>query len=383
MPVALALILGIRATMRGTEPVRHRTTTASTPKLDPEPPPRALVARTVDGSYNDLAVAGDGHGRHPVRAQRAAAVHRARAGRAADDAQPAAGEHGAAGAGRGDDPGDDAQRHRRRVAAVPDPRLVQPRHGRRAPASRCRARRRPLARGPDPAAAHRARPARRPAIRRRTFVNTETHWWDASQVYGATPEFQRAIRRPELGPGKVAIGADGLIDVDPAAARQLRRPRRLVGRPRAAAHAVHARAQRRLRRAARGLPVVDRRPGVRQGPPGRRRADREDPHRRVDDRDPRPPRAADRHARQLVRPRRGAGAPPARPDQRQRDHQRHPRLRHGPPLRAVLDHRGVRRGLPDAPAHPGRPRRCGRSPTRTARAGRVPRHRPPRARARC
>ena len=28
--------------------------------------------------------------------------------------------------------------------------------------------------------------------------------------------FLRAIRRPELGPGKVAIGADGLIDVDPA-----------------------------------------------------------------------------------------------------------------------------------------------------------------------
>ena len=50
----------------------------------------------------------------------------------------------------------------------------------------------------------------------RTFVNTETHWWDASQVYGSTPEFQRAIRKPNLGPGKVAVGADGLIDVDPA-----------------------------------------------------------------------------------------------------------------------------------------------------------------------
>ncbi len=33
-----------------------------------------------------------------------------------------------------------------------------------------------------------------------TFVNTETHWWDASQIYGSTPEFQRAIRRRELGP---------------------------------------------------------------------------------------------------------------------------------------------------------------------------------------
>ena len=50
----------------------------------------------------------------------------------------------------------------------------------------------------------------------RTFVNTETHWWDASQIYGSTQEFQDAVRRPELGPGKVAIGADGLIDIDPA-----------------------------------------------------------------------------------------------------------------------------------------------------------------------
>jgi hypothetical protein len=48
----------------------------------------------------------------------------------------------------------------------------------------------------------------------RTFVNTETHWWDASQIYGVTPQFQKAIRRPELGPGKLAIGADGLVDVD-------------------------------------------------------------------------------------------------------------------------------------------------------------------------
>ena len=200
----------------------------------------------------------------------------------------------------------------------------------------------------------------------RTFVNTETHWWDASQVYGATRSSSARSAVRDWAPGKVAIGADGLIDVDPARAGQLRRPRRLVGRPRAAAHAVHARAQRRLRRAARGLSVVERRPGVRQGPPGGRRPDRQDPHRRVDDRDPRPPRAADRHARQLVRPRRGADPPAARPAQPQRDHQRHPRLRHRPPLRAVLDHRGVRGGLPDAPAHARRLHAARRSPTRTA-----------------
>ncbi len=49
-----------------------------------------------------------------------------------------------------------------------------------------------------------------------TFVNTESHWWDASQIYGSTKEFREAVRRADLGPGKLAIGADGLIDLDPA-----------------------------------------------------------------------------------------------------------------------------------------------------------------------
>ncbi len=47
VPVALALILGVRA-MRARNCIRHERH-VSTPKLDPEPPPRALVARTVDG----------------------------------------------------------------------------------------------------------------------------------------------------------------------------------------------------------------------------------------------------------------------------------------------------------------------------------------------
>lgn len=50
--------------------------------------------------------------------------------------------------------------------------------------------------------------------RTRTHLNTETHWWDASQVYGSTPAFQRGIRTG--AGGRVRIGADGLIDVDPA-----------------------------------------------------------------------------------------------------------------------------------------------------------------------
>jgi hypothetical protein len=47
----------------------------------------------------------------------------------------------------------------------------------------------------------------------RTFLNTETHWWDGSQIYGSTEEFTHAVRTGREG--KVRIGADGLIDLDP------------------------------------------------------------------------------------------------------------------------------------------------------------------------
>jgi Animal haem peroxidase len=48
----------------------------------------------------------------------------------------------------------------------------------------------------------------------RTFVNTETSWWDASQVYGSRDSLQKAVRTGERG--RVRIGDDGLVDVDPA-----------------------------------------------------------------------------------------------------------------------------------------------------------------------
>jgi hypothetical protein len=59
---------------------------------------------------------------------------------------------------------------------------------------------------PDPSAA--------PDQQITTFLNTETHWWDGSQVYGSTPEFQHTVRTG--AEGKVRIGADGLIDIDPS-----------------------------------------------------------------------------------------------------------------------------------------------------------------------
>lgn len=51
-----------------------------------------------------------------------------------------------------------------------------------------------------------------------TFINRETHWWDASQIYGSSVEFQQHVRTPaECNDGKVRIDKDGFIDVAPAA----------------------------------------------------------------------------------------------------------------------------------------------------------------------
>jgi hypothetical protein len=58
-----------------------------------------------------------------------------------------------------------------------------------------------------------ADPTATPGQTTTTFLNTETHWWDASQVYGSTPEFQQAVRTDG---GKVRIDGNGLIDIDPA-----------------------------------------------------------------------------------------------------------------------------------------------------------------------
>jgi hypothetical protein len=53
-PIALALILGIRAVLRARN-LYDQNDAESLPKLDPQPEPRWLVARTVDGAYNDLS----------------------------------------------------------------------------------------------------------------------------------------------------------------------------------------------------------------------------------------------------------------------------------------------------------------------------------------
>ena len=46
-----------------------------------------------------------------------------------------------------------------------------------------------------------------------TFVNTETHWWDGSQIYGSDKPTQNKIRSGV--DGKLNIGPDGLLPADP------------------------------------------------------------------------------------------------------------------------------------------------------------------------
>lgn len=52
-----------------------------------------------------------------------------------------------------------------------------------------------------------------------TFANTETHWWDASQLYGSSAGFQRLLRSGEGG--KVRLSDDGLLPLDPTTLEEL------------------------------------------------------------------------------------------------------------------------------------------------------------------
>jgi len=45
------------------------------------------------------------------------------------------------------------------------------------------------------------------------YINENSHWWDGSQVYGSTPEGQRAIRTGQ--DGKIKVDPDGRLLIDP------------------------------------------------------------------------------------------------------------------------------------------------------------------------
>jgi len=46
-----------------------------------------------------------------------------------------------------------------------------------------------------------------------TFINTSSHWWDASQIYGQTPDYQKFVRSGQ--DGKLRIEPDGSLPLPP------------------------------------------------------------------------------------------------------------------------------------------------------------------------
>ena len=51
-----------------------------------------------------------------------------------------------------------------------------------------------------------------------TYANTESHWWDGSQIYGSNQEIQNRVRSGMEG--KLKVGPNGLIPVSPEALQE-------------------------------------------------------------------------------------------------------------------------------------------------------------------
>ena len=340
-----------RPTARG-QPLRHRSRAARHAAVH-GPGPRRLPRRAHARRHLQRPRrAAHGLDRIAVRAQRAALLHVPRGAARAARPQPAADQPAAP------DPGEvpaghDAQPARGRVDPVRGPRLVQPRRQRPDAALGDPGRgRRSVARPSDAHRPHAARSehragqagdvhdARHPLVGRLAGVRQH------AGVRRRAPDARaRQAEARRAGPASGGRRAEH---------RPQGRRRQLLDRTRPAALAVHARAQRGLRPAARRVPRDDRPAAVREGTARRRRADGEDPHGRLDAGDHRPsddrPRAPD----ELVRPARRALRQARRTRDEQRGDPRHPGLADEPPRRALLADRGVRRRLPDAPADPRR-----------------------------
>ena len=131
-----------------------------------------------------------------------------------------------------------------------------------------------------------------------TFVNTETHWWDASQVYGSSKAVMDAVRSGM--DGKLVIGNDGLLPISPVNGnRNHGRDRQLVDRASHTSHPVHVGAQRHLQHVDREVPGLIRRGSVREGTADQLRPDRQDSHRRLDSLDSPSPDHRSGRARKL------------------------------------------------------------------------------------
>jgi hypothetical protein len=181
------------------------------------------------------------------------------------------------------------------------------------------------------------------------FANAETHWWDGSQIYGSGREKQATIRTFEGGRIKVDENGRLLKSDIPGVDLTGMQENYWFG-----PGLLHTLAQRGGRGDRQGAPGPVRPAALRTRRARRLGPDRQDPHGRVDAVRPAPPGAADRHERQLVRRTRRDLPGQGRSHRRLRGPVRHHRVLDRSPQRTVLADRGVRLGLPDAPAHPGR-----------------------------
>ena len=352
--LALPVLIGLRTRLR--EKNLHDTGRGPLdrpPFTDPNQA-RHRGARTIDGTYNDLSdplmgSIGSRFGRNvPLEHTWPDAAPEAARSEPTPD-QPRAAH------ARDLPAGDDPEPPRGCVDPVRGPRLVQPRRQRPCdvlgdPARR----RRPVAAEPDadrpdsPGSELGARQAEHLRHRRHALVGRLADLRQHARVrrrdsVARARQAEARRRRPAAAGARCAHRLQG-------------RGRQLLGRPRAAALAVHARAQRRLRPPSRGVPGAVRPAALREGAARRRGADGEDPHGRLDSGDHRAPDDGARDAGELVRPARRALRPDVRATDEERGDSRHPRLADEPPRRSLLAHGGVRGGLPDAPADPGRVR---------------------------
>ncbi|ADB75170.1 peroxidase family protein [Geodermatophilus obscurus] len=209
VPLGLAVIAGLRDALRRHN--LHDTGTLPTTQPPAVPPfdPQVLTSRTVDGSYNDLAVpsagmAGSRFGRNvplvaagrpaPAEVVEPSPREVSRQLMTRDELIPARSVNALVAPwlqwmirdwfSHGKSPTEDPWRVE---LADDDPWPERPMLIMRTPED----------------------PTRPDTSSPRTSVNTCTHWWDASQIYGVTAEQQREARTFEGG--KLRVEADGML----------------------------------------------------------------------------------------------------------------------------------------------------------------------------
>ena len=184
------------------------------------------------------------------------------------------------------------------------------------------------------------------------YVNSNSHWWDGSQIYGCDSVGAARLRTGQGGMLKVE--PTKLLPVDPETGIHLSgfSDNWWIGL--AMLHTLFTCEHNHLcERARPGAPLLGRRAAVHEGQAHQLGVDGQDSHRRVDAGHCAPPRHRDRDEHQLVRAEGGRTPGGLRVPERQRNSRGHRRVEARPSHRAVLPHGRVRLGLPDAPADSG------------------------------